>query len=457
MKRREFIHDSCKALGMTALAAGLGKFNLITAPAQTASDYKALVCIFLFGGNDANNMIVPLEPDEYAAYAAVRDSGSGIQLAQSSLEPIVPASLGRQFGLHPSLRPLVPVWNKGHLSAVVNVGTLVEPMTREQYINNLATKPASLFSHSDQQSQWQASESLGFPSTGWGGRLADRTVGLNGSALYPVVTSVAGNNLFLNGSTTRPITLPSTGSFGLRGFNNSAASQARRAALLQILAQDRSATLVDAASEEMESAIELSAIIDPIINSTSSRVERLFAKQTANLSRQLLRVAKIIERRATLGVRRQIFFCTLGGFDTHNGQAGTQASLFTQLAVAMRTFYDATVKLGVEGNVTTFTLSDFGRTLRPASGGGTDHAWGSHHFVMGGAVRGADFYGTWPTLALGGPDDTGSDGRWIPTISVDQYAATLATWYGASPSDLPEVLPNIGNFATNDLGFFVIE
>lgn len=457
MKRREFLHDSCKALGMAALAAGLGKLDLISASAQSASDYKALVCIFLFGGNDANNMIVPLEADEYAAYAAVRTSASGIQIAQSSLKPIVPASLGRQFGLHPSLAPLVSVWNKGHLAVLCNTGTLVEPMTRAEYLAGSKQKPVNLFSHSDQQSQWEASVSEDLPTTGWGGRLADRTNTLNGSAIYPMVTSVAGNSQFATGAATRPITLPSTGSFGLRGFGSSNASQARYAAMQTLLSLDRDKLIVDAASTETGSAIQLSTIVDPIINSTTSSIERMFAKQSSSLSKQLLRVAKIIERRALLGVRRQIFFCSLGGFDTHNGQASTQTNLYQQLGLAMATFYKATVKLGVSSNVTTFTLSDFGRTLQPASGAGSDHGWGSHHFVMGGSVRGGDFYGQFPTLGLGGPDDAGSEGRWIPTVSVDQYAATLATWYGAQASDLQVILPNIDRFATNDLGFFTIE
>lgn len=457
MKRREFLHDSCRSLGMAALAAGFAKFDLIAASAQTPADYKALVCIFLFGGSDANNMIVPLEASEYATYAAVRDSASGIQIASSSLRPIVPSSLGRQFGLHSSLGDLVPVWDKGSLAVVCNVGTLVEPMTRAEYLANSRTRPESLFSHSDQQEQWEASVSQGIPTTGWGGRLADRTVAFNGSAVYPMVTSVAGNNQFANGATTRPVTLPSTGSFGLRGFGTSTAAQARYNAMQTILTLDRDKRLVDAASAEMQSSIQLSTIIDPIINSTTSTVERMFSKQSASLSRQLLRVAKIIERRAMLGVRRQIFFCSLGGFDTHNGQVATQASLFAQLGQAMATFHRATVKLGVASNVTTFTLSDFGRTFRPASGAGSDHAWGSHHLVMGGSVRGGDFYGQYPTLALGGPDDAGSDGRWIPTTSVDQYAATLATWYGAPSGDLPVILPNIGRFASSDLGFFTID
>jgi len=232
---------------------------------------------------------------------------------------------------------------------------------------------------------------------------------------------------------------------------------ARYNAMQTILTQDADKTLVARSAGTIDQAIDYSTIIDPIVNSTTSTIEKMFAKQSASISRQLLRIAKVIERRETLGLKRQIFFCSLGGFDTHNGQATTQATLLQQLSLAMKTFYDATEKLGVASRVTTFTLSDFGRTLQPAAGAGTDHAWGSHQLVMGGAVRGGDVYGLWPTLTLAGPDDSGSEGRWIPTTAVDQYAATIAQWYGVAPVDLPVVLPNLNRFATSDMGFFVIE
>jgi uncharacterized protein (DUF1501 family) len=455
--RREFIQQGCTALGMAALGAGLGKFNLITASAQTSQDYKALVCIFLFGGNDGNNTVIPLDQEGYGQYAAVRTTASGINLAASSLHEIVPPSLNRPFGLHPSLGPLVPLWTNGHLAVVCNTGPLVAPMTRQDYLSNTVARPLKLFSHSDQTQQWQTSISSTESITGWGGRLGDRMAAINGSAIYPMVTSVAGSNLFMNGVSTVPLVLPPTGTFRLNGFNTTPASQARYAAMVELLNQDQGTPLVDGASDVTTQAIQISGLIDPIITSTNSRVERMFAKLGTGIGNQLLRVAKIIEKRHLLGVRRQIFFCSIGGFDTHNGQVSSQASLFNQLGLAMATFYRAIVKLGVESQVTTFTLSDFGRTFVPASGAGTDHAWGNHHFVMGGAVRGGDFYGTYPSLALGTDDDTGSEGRWIPTTSVDQYAATLAQWYGAPATDLPVIFPNIGNFATDNVGFMLLD
>lgn len=458
LNRRGFLRRGCDALGAAAFAKSLGMLNLATtASAQSATDYKALVCIFLYGGNDANNMIVPYEQADYDAYAAIRTTGSGINIARDTLLPIQPPSLNRQFGFHPSMPHVHRLWSRGNLAVVANVGTLVEPLTRAQYLNNTGLKPVSLFSHSDQQNQWQASLSDDLPGTGWGGRMTDVTWPLNNGVNFPMTVSVAGNNLFATSAAHEMLNVPSTGTFGLRGFGSSTAQMARYNAMQSLLTQDAGTTLVARTAGTIDQAIDYSTIIDPIVNSTTSVIEKMFAKQSASISRQLLRIAKIIERRETLGLKRQVFFCSLGGFDTHNGQASTQVTLLQQLSVAMKTFYDATVKLGVESRVTTFTLSDFGRTLQPAAGGGTDHGWGSHQLVMGGAVRGGDFYGTWPQLALGGPDDTGDEGRWIPTTAVDQYASTLAQWYGVSTSDLPAVFPNLGRFATNNLGFFVIE
>jgi uncharacterized protein (DUF1501 family) len=244
-----------------------------------------------------------------------------------------------------------------------------------------------------------------------------------------------------------------SGSFGLRGMDSSVAGQARYSALSQLLAIDREAELVDAAQDVMASAISYSATLSPVLTSSTTAVAASFTGLTTNISRQLLAVAKIIEARVLLGASRQIFLVSLGGFDTHSNELNTQANLFGQLGPAVKAFYDAMVAISANANVTAFTLSDFSRTLKPNTNGGTDHAWGNHHFIIGGAVRGQRFYGTPPTLSLAGPDDTSTEGRWIPTTAVDQYAATLATWFGASPAGLARVLPNLSAFATPNLGF----
>lgn len=457
--RRHFLRKSgYSALGAAALTSGFGPFGMVQrALAQgggSATDYKALVCIFLFGGNDGNNTIVPLDTGEHTSYAQMRGE---LTLAKDSLLPVAsPSTGGRQFGLHASLPELQSLWSQGKVAALCNVGTLVEPLTREQYRSGASAihRPESLFSHSDQQAQWQASLSTGQSQTGWGGRIADRTEGLNGGARFPMIVSMAGAHLFTTSTEARPLAITPGASFGLQGFNNSPEAAARLAAVEQLLkteaAEPAGATLVRSADETTLQAIVNSRLLNSALGNQSA-LQSVFP--TTSIGRQLQQVSRIVAARGALGLKRQLFFCSLGGFDTHNGQLATQASLLRQLSEAMNAFYQSTVELGIASQVTTFTLSDFGRTLKPASGGGTDHAWGSHHLIMGGAVRGGNLYGAYPTLALAGPNDAGNEGRWIPTTSVDQYAATLARWYGLAEADVPFVFPNINRFPTANLGF----
>ena len=448
MNRRDFLRRS-GALTAAGLAGSLDLVSL-SAHAQAAADYRALVCIFLFGGNDGNNLLLPADSAGYAQYAAVRGAGSGIALTQAELLPIQPANLDTPFGLHPALKELQPLFAGGQLAAIANVGTLTQPTSKAQYAAGV--RPDSLYSHSDQQNQWQTSIASGTARTGWGGRLADVLAPQAGGA-FPVITSTAGVTLFVTGTASRPLAIPVTGGFGLSGYNNGPAAKARLAALNSLLAIDRGNTFVDAASAITEQAIALSATVNPILTSTASAVAPLFAGQSSSIARQLLAVARMIEARAATGARRQIFFVSLGGFDTHANQLATQQTLFGQLSPAWKAFYDATVQLGVAQQVTSFTLSDFGRTFKPAAGGGSDHAWGNHHLVLGGAVKGGMLYGRYPTLALTGPDDAEREGRWIPTTAVDQYGATLAKWLGASTTDLAQVFPNLARFPVDNLGF----
>ena len=448
MNRRDFLRRS-GALTAAGLAGSLDLVSL-SAHAQAAADYRALVCIFLFGGNDGNNLLLPADSAGYAQYAAVRGAGSGIALTQAELLPIQPANLDTPFGLHPALKELQPLFAGGQLAAIANVGTLTQPTSKAQYAAGV--RPDSLYSHSDQQNQWQTSIASGAARTGWGGRLADVLAPQAGGA-FPVITSTAGVTLFVTGTASRPLAIPVTGGFGLSGYNNGPAAKARLAALNSLLAIDRGNTFVDAASAITEQAIALSATVNPILTSTASAVAPLFAGQSSSIARQLLAVARMIEARAATGARRQIFFVSLGGFDTHANQLATQQTLFGQLSPAWKAFYDATVQLGVAQQVTSFTLSDFGRTFKPAAGGGSDHAWGNHHLVLGGAVKGGMLYGRYPTLTLAGPDDAEREGRWIPTTAVDQYGATLAKWLGASTTDLAQVFPNLARFPVDNLGF----
>lgn len=455
ISRREFFTRSFGAFGTAALA--MERFGVLNALAQ-AGDYKALVCIFLFGGNDSGNMVIPL--DGYADYAAAR-AGTGLQIPQEQLLPMAPPSHGQQFGLHPSFTALHELWQQQHLAVVCNVGPLLEPTTRNTYRNGTALRPFSLFSHSDQQAQWQTAIADNVSSTGWGGRLADRTAGFNpADVTFPMIATVASVTIFTTGATTaaRPLAFPPGVPFRLDGFPTPPESDPRYQAFQHILQADRNLTLVRGASDIMVRSLDNSQVLAtiPTLNT---------AFPPTALGSQLRQIAQLIKlNQATLGLRRQLFFCALGGFDTHNNQvlsgnptAGLHAELLAQLSDAMRAFYDATVELGLASQVTTCTLSDFARTFKPNGGLGTDHAWGGQQFVMGGAVRGGDFYGMFPPLVLGDGVDTddgsGARGRWIPTTAVDQYGATLATWFGVPAVDLPAVFPYIGRFAPNALGF----
>jgi uncharacterized protein (DUF1501 family) len=445
------------------------RFGLLQAFAQSA-DYKALVCIFLFGGNDSGNVVIPF--DDYASYANAR-SASGIAIPQSSLLEVNVPSVGSRFGFHPSLTGLQELWGQGKAAVVCNVGPLIEPTERNSYINGTVRVPLNLFSHSDQQNQWQTSLSDGSGSSGWGGRLADKVADLN-VTIFPPITSVAGTPIFVTGNVERPLAVapaPTTLNTALRldGFPSTPDNDPRYVALQELLQQDQSLTLVRGASRVTIEALGMQRALaltgDPV-------VAPFPLNPRTTLGNQLEQVAKLISVRTALGMNRQIFFCSLGGFDTHTAQVtsatspttGTHANLLKQVGDAMKAFYEATVNLGVESQVVTFTLSDFARTFVPNGTLGTDHAWGSHQFVVGGAVRGGDFYGVpgsngtvFPTLAANGPDDTdqggSARGRWIPTTAVDQYGATLASWFGVTAADLPAVFPNIGRFGQTNLGF----
>lgn len=488
--RREFLTKSGCALGMAALATQVEHFGLMSALAQKAndqtqtnapSDYRALICIFMAGGNDGNNTVIPNHSDanlsNYSAYFNARNAAS-LAIAQNALLPIaVPRVNNLTFGLNPNLGP-VPLqgginngihelWAQGKMALVTNTGTLVAPITRTQYQNGSIRKPFQLFSHSDQVNQYQAGRSDTQTFTGWGGRISDRrTSADNPAGLVPMITSINGAQLFTAGQTTLPLAIANSSTslsqvLNPQGFNTTAESIARRAAFNQLRTQDLSSNYVAAASHITDQAIQANTAL-----ATFQEVTVTFPN--TNLGRQLKQVARLIKKRTDLSVNRQIFYCQLGSFDTHNGQITAQGNLLIEFSQAIRAFYDEMVVQGVSNNVTAFTMSDFSRTFNPAGLGataGSDHAWANHMFVVGDSVLGGDFYGTntsngtpYPTLVMNGPDDadsgTNARGRWIPTTGVEQYAATLARWYGLPETDMSAVFPNIANFgASTDLGF----
>src|SRR5208283_1964191 len=385
--RRSFLRNAL-ALSSMGLASRLDLVNLIaTAEAQTAaaaSSYKALVCVFMLGGNDGNNTIIPLDTAGYASYAAVRTAASGIQLPQASLLPIEPVNVGTPYGLHPSLGELQALFSAGKMAIVANVGTLTQPTTRAQY--SAGIQPDALYSHADQQAQWQSAISTAESSTGWGGRIADQVAALNASSGFPVVTTLDGSVLFTAGVSGLPLAIPTSGGFAAQGYYGSAVENARLAALKQLLAQTSSNSLVTSFNAIGNQALSLSTTVNPVVTSSSPLVDPYFTTLTSNIAAQLHQVAKMIAARQTTGAVRQIFFVQIGSFDTHSNQLNEQQALFADLSPALNAFYQATVAAGAGSDVTTFTISDLHRTFQPSSGGGTDHAWGNHHFVIGDAV-----------------------------------------------------------------------
>ena len=438
------------ALGFSSLVPRLSMTSAMAA--STGGEYRALVCVFLFGGNDSNNMIVPFTTAGYNNYATVRgaQSAGGVALAQSTLLPIADLGGTANYALHPQMIGLQDLWNQGKMATLFNVGSLIKPANKTNY-RLIGAAPPNLFSHEDQQRQFQGVRlnSIMAPS-GWGGRIAD-LMGSAGGAT-PVALSIAGNNLFQTGDTTSLVALPQTGSISINGFSASAIDQARLAAFKQLLGSGSDAAMVSTLGGLENKTLTLTQTLNPILSSTSTALGA-FGAQNTSIANQLKQVTKLIEHRAELGgPTRQIFFVSQGGYDTHSNQIATQNRLLGELSAAITSFYNATAMLGVANNVTSFTLSDFTRTFKPANGG-SDHAYGGHHLIVGGAVNGQSSYGAFPTQTLGGPDDVSNEGRWLPTTSIDQYGATLAKWMGVAPGELAGVFPNLANFTTKDLGF----
>jgi uncharacterized protein (DUF1501 family) len=445
--RRTFLRQAaCAALGTTGLINTIFDLRKLSAATIPASDYKALVCLFLYGGNDANNVIVPHDNSGYASYLAARGI---LAIPQSSLLPLtLPNGDGRDFGLHPSLPEVQTLFNQGKVALVSNVGTLLAPITRAEYLAKTVAVPNQLFSHADQSVQWQTSVSDQTSLTGWGGRTADLLASLNGDSKISLAISIAGTNTFEVGNLVIPYTVAPTGSIGLTGFNGSANANVRLQAFKDLLAQPHNNLFEQAYADTVTRAVADNDLLTSALAGAPA-VQTVFP--ATDLGSQLNMVAKLIAARTSLGMQRQIFFCAVQGYDTHGDQLTAQSSLFVELSQAMNAFYNSTIEMGIANQVTSFTASDFGRTY-PTNGSGSDHGWGSHQFVMGGAVLGGRLFGTFPTLAVNGPDDTGQ-GRWIPTTSVDEFSATMATWFGVSSSDLSTVFPNIGHFDNPNLGF----
>ena len=434
---------------LCVLGAGtcMGRLSRLYAAATSETDYKALVCIFLMGGNDGNNLIVPIKTDaqSYGDYLRVRSTTLG--LPQNVLG-LVDAAKGKEsYGLHPQLGPLREIYSQGKLAFVANVGTLIKPITKAEYQQG-APVPLNLFSHSDQQQQWQMASIPGAPHNGWAGRAADLISTLNAPSTFPVGVSTAGNSLFLTGD--QPQASIINGQLGLDGSDGSQAENARDAAFQQILKFNSGMALIQKANRVTADGLDAARQLNAAL-SLGSPLQTPFP--ATGLGQQLQEVARIIHVRKNLGVSRQIFYVSLGDFDTHSDAMPRQNALLGELSSSMVAFHHTTAEMGVEKQVVTFTESEFGRTLQPSSGAGSDHAWGSHHMVMSAAIKAADVYGTFPTLALQGPEDVTGRGVWLPNISLDQYGATFASWFGVADDSLTKVFPTLPNFTPRKLAF----
>ena len=471
--RRKFLGACCAAVSATGMLSTLAQLRMMGAvvnpdsgsvtPSRAGAlppDYKALVCLFLAGGNDANNMIVPFDTAGYTAYASAAGRGA-IALPRTQLLGITPkTSDGREWALHSSLNAdvagtnttgLKSLFDEGKMALLGNVGTLVVPTTKQQYTSRSVPLPPQLFSHNDQQVEWQSSVPDKPFSTGWGGRVADLVDAMNSSSSVSMAISLNGQNSFQVGKKVIQFAVNPGGAISLTGSSTSATAAAglRTRAMNDLLAASNANLFETAFAGLTTNAIADSALLSTIL---SGNPPFSTAFSNSNLGQQLRTIARLIAAGPQLGLKRQIFFARIGGWDLHDAQLGAHSNLFADVSRNVAAFYRATVELGCADQVTTFTASDFGRTYN-TNGDGSDHGWGSNHFVVGGAVKGGDIYGKMADLTIRGPDDTGTRGSWIPTTSVDEYAATLATWFGVSATNLPIVFPNIGRFAKPNLGF----
>lgn len=421
-------------------------FSQSVATQAPFSDYKALVCVFMFGGNDSFNMLVPTSTAEYNAYAASRQN---LAVDQSVLLPINPLTAdGASYGLHPSMGAMQSLFESGDAAFVSNIGPLVEPTTKAQFQAKSVALPPQLFSHNDQQDQWHTLRGAAPSSTGWAGRVADvLQTGITNQTL-PTNMSLFGNSLFQSANDSIAYVMGPGGPVPFTGFGDSGLLLAQRQAFENVIDASYNSIYERAFAEIQQRAV---ANADTVASSIASAPTLATQFPQSSLGTQLQTAARLIAVRDTLQMERQIIFVATGGFDSHDNQNEDQPGLLQNVSDCMAAFHAATVELGVASDVTAFTQSDFARTLT-SNGDGTDHAWGGVQMVTGGAVNGREIYGSYPSLALNSEVDIGG-GRLIPTTSADQYAATLARWFGVSTNELSSVAPNLGNFAVQDLGF----
>jgi uncharacterized protein (DUF1501 family) len=439
--------DIAKLLVGGSAAAAVAQLGRGAALAQSAGGYRAMVGVYLIGGMDGFNAIVPTD-GRYAAYAAGR--GPSLAVPQASLVPLA----GSPFGLHPALAPLKQAWADGAMNVVLNTGSLVQPTDKTLYQTRPDLMPLNLMSHADEAGHWQGLHMRDANQSGFMGRIGDRM----GTYAVPPVISIAGSNLALLGESSSPLILPSGSMATRNGYSTTATDSSvvlRQAAINTFADGTADGTITGMTGQGLSSAYSQAATATGILNAATSPVDAFFvdatgAPLTSDISQQLLRVARMIVSRGTLGHDRQVFFVSpQDNYDTHEGQTvggdptqGTEAQLLGDLATAMAGFYAAMKGMGLSSNVTTFTMSDFGRVYRGNASNGSDHGWGNNHIVLGGGLGASRIQGAYPDQTLGGPADAIGDGRWIPSIAIEEYLSAIVNWYGVAASDLPYIFPN---------------
>jgi len=464
--RRSVLKSSAAlALRRFGLPLASGLTLMTNAAAQSSTDYKALVCIFLFGANDHYNTVIPYDLGTHTTYFNIRrgtvSPGSiydGIAIPRDALHSTaLPASLsgGRQMALNPEMSALKTLFENKRASIIMNIGTLIVPTTRVQYDNKTVPLPPKLFSHNDQQAYWQSSLQTEGGVSGWGGRAADLLMSGNSRSTLTCI-SVNGNSLFLSGQNAISYQLSTSGATTVNAVKNKSlyGSTACANALQALITQSSSVPMAsDYAAVSRRALDTYEGIVSAIGSVPSANMNALFASSSSNsLSAQLKIVARLVEQHSVLGIRRQVFMVGMGGFDLHDFLPTQHPTLLQKLSVAMKEFDDAMISIGKASQVTTFTASDFGRTLT-SNGDGSDHGWGSHHFVMGGAVDGGKYLGSAPEIGLGHDQQVGG-GRLLPSTSVDQFGAEIAAWFGVNRSDIRTIFPNSVHFDLYKLGLF---
>jgi len=449
MTRRRFLKACAAGGGLYAFGRTPGSIYAEAAGVNGFSDYKALVCVFLFGGNDSWSMVVPRSDAEYNAYAQSRQN---LAIAKDQLLPVNPLNgNGVLYGLHPSMQGVVDLFESGRCAVVANVGPLIQPTTKAQYQAGSVALPPQLFSHNDQQDQWHSLRGKTVSKTGWAGRVADALASQVSGQQLALNVSLSGNTLFQAGASATPYIMGAAGATTFTGFGATGTAAARKSSFQNVVNASYGTVYGRAYADVQKRAVQYADLVNDALLAAPP-LATVFPSGSS-LATQLQTVARMIAVRERLGMSRQVFFVATGGFDTHDEQLDDQPGLLGNVSASLAAFHAATVELGVASSVTAFTQSDFGRTLT-SNGDGSDHAWGGVQLVVGDGVQGRTIYGDYPVLEIGGAADVGG-GRFIPAVSSDQYAATLAKWFGIADAQMATIAPSIGNFLDNDLGFLL--